>query len=166
MLDRPACQHIPVGRVAFADACGLWHAVGPNAGGGRAWHAGTAVHACHWLDVGCSVAPSVVDEAKRCAPSTVAFTTMEGTWRGHIAGHDTDHAMHLGAVRINRRGCCCTYSLPVCDQRLTRQLVIDNGSGMCKAGFAGDDAPRAVFPYVCSHAHTPGRSSVVPVTRV
>ncbi|XP_050395038.1 actin-87E [Patella vulgata] len=25
-------------------------------------------------------------------------------------------------------------------------LVIDNGSGMCKAGFAGDDAPRAVFP--------------------
>ncbi|XP_041484083.1 actin CyI, cytoplasmic-like [Lytechinus variegatus] len=27
-------------------------------------------------------------------------------------------------------------------------LVIDNGSGMCKAGFAGDDAPRAVFPSV------------------
>jgi actin beta/gamma 1 len=25
-------------------------------------------------------------------------------------------------------------------------LVVDNGSGMCKAGFAGDDAPRAVFP--------------------
>ena len=25
-------------------------------------------------------------------------------------------------------------------------VVIDNGSGMCKAGFAGDDAPRAVFP--------------------
>lgn len=23
-------------------------------------------------------------------------------------------------------------------------VVIDNGSGMCKAGFAGDDAPRAV----------------------
>ncbi|XP_070580866.1 actin-4-like [Ptychodera flava] len=27
-------------------------------------------------------------------------------------------------------------------------LVIDNGSGMCKAGFAGDDAPRSVFPAV------------------
>ncbi|KAJ2922971.1 hypothetical protein H1R20_g14137, partial [Candolleomyces eurysporus] len=27
-------------------------------------------------------------------------------------------------------------------------LVIDNGSGMCKAGFAGDDAPRAVFPCI------------------
>ncbi|KAJ3338776.1 actin [Gonapodya sp. JEL0774] len=27
-------------------------------------------------------------------------------------------------------------------------LVIDNGSGMCKAGYAGDDAPRAVFPSI------------------
>ncbi|KAG8157619.1 hypothetical protein KVR01_012661 [Diaporthe batatas] len=27
-------------------------------------------------------------------------------------------------------------------------VVIDNGSGMCKAGFAGDDAPRAVFPSI------------------
>ncbi|EPR79656.1 actin [Spraguea lophii 42_110] len=27
-------------------------------------------------------------------------------------------------------------------------LVIDNGSGMCKAGFAGDDSPRTVFPSI------------------
>jgi actin len=27
-------------------------------------------------------------------------------------------------------------------------LVIDNGSGMCKAGFAGDEAPRSVFPSI------------------
>jgi len=27
-------------------------------------------------------------------------------------------------------------------------LIIDNGSGMVKAGFAGDDAPRAVFPSI------------------
>ena len=27
-------------------------------------------------------------------------------------------------------------------------LVCDNGSGMVKAGFAGDDAPRAVFPSI------------------
>uniref|UniRef100_A0A3Q1JYY3 Actin alpha 2, smooth muscle n=1 Tax=Anabas testudineus TaxID=64144 RepID=A0A3Q1JYY3_ANATE len=27
-------------------------------------------------------------------------------------------------------------------------LVCDNGSGLCKAGFAGDDAPRAVFPSI------------------
>jgi len=27
-------------------------------------------------------------------------------------------------------------------------LVVDGGSGLCKAGFAGDDAPRAVFPSI------------------
>lgn len=27
-------------------------------------------------------------------------------------------------------------------------VVLDNGSGMCKAGFAGDDAPRCVFPSI------------------
>ncbi|EJW75312.1 hypothetical protein WUBG_13779 [Wuchereria bancrofti] len=32
----------------------------------------------------------------------------------------------------------------MCDDDVAA-LVIDNGSGMCKAGFAGDDAPRAVF---------------------
>ena len=34
-----------------------------------------------------------------------------------------------------------------CDEAVTA-LVVDNGSGMCKAGFAGDDAPRAVFPSI------------------
>lgn len=39
-------------------------------------------------------------------------------------------------------------------------IVLDNGSGMCKAGFAGDDAPRAVFStiigrdrYQCRHSN-------------
>ena len=31
-------------------------------------------------------------------------------------------------------------------------LVIDNGSGMVKAGFAGDDAPRAVFASIVGRA--------------
>lgn len=35
----------------------------------------------------------------------------------------------------------------MCDEEVSA-LVIDNGSGMCKAGFAGDDAPRAVFASV------------------
>jgi len=35
-------------------------------------------------------------------------------------------------------------------------LVVDNGSGMCKAGFAGDDAPRAVFPSIVGRAKMPG----------
>ncbi|KAJ7157612.1 actin 2 [Mycena crocata] len=35
-------------------------------------------------------------------------------------------------------------------------LVIDNGSGMCKAGFAGDDAPRAVFPSIVGRPRQAG----------
>merc|ERR1712054_728347 len=35
----------------------------------------------------------------------------------------------------------------MCDDEIAA-LVVDNGSGMCKAGFAGDDAPRAVFPSI------------------
>jgi len=35
-------------------------------------------------------------------------------------------------------------------------VVIDNGSGMCKSGFAGDDAPRAVFPTVVGRPKMPG----------
>eukprot|EP00698_Gefionella_okellyi_P019904 TRINITY_DN6173_c0_g3_i1.p1 TRINITY_DN6173_c0_g3~~TRINITY_DN6173_c0_g3_i1.p1 ORF type:complete len:378 (-),score=99.01 TRINITY_DN6173_c0_g3_i1:143-1276(-) len=34
------------------------------------------------------------------------------------------------------------------DQGELSSLVIDNGSGMVKAGFAGEDAPRAVFPSI------------------
>ena len=35
-------------------------------------------------------------------------------------------------------------------------IVIDNGSGMCKAGFAGDDAPRSVFSTVVGRPKVPG----------
>jgi len=35
-------------------------------------------------------------------------------------------------------------------------IVIDNGSGMCKAGIAGDDAPRAVFPSIVGRPRMPG----------
>jgi len=42
-------------------------------------------------------------------------------------------------------------------------LVIDNGSGMCKAGFAGDDAPRAVFPSIVGRPrHTGVRPTPTP----
>jgi len=34
------------------------------------------------------------------------------------------------------------------EEEETTALVVDNGSGMVKAGFAGDDAPRAVFPSI------------------
>merc|ERR1712010_311439 len=39
------------------------------------------------------------------------------------------------------------YKTKMCDEDVAA-LVCDNGSGMCKAGFAGDDAPRAVFPSI------------------
>ena len=35
-------------------------------------------------------------------------------------------------------------------------LVADHGSGMCKDGFAGDDAPRAVFPSIVGRPKMPG----------
>ncbi len=35
-------------------------------------------------------------------------------------------------------------------------VVIDNGSGSCKAGFAGDDAPRAVFSTIVGRARHVG----------
>jgi actin-related protein len=35
-------------------------------------------------------------------------------------------------------------------------VVIDNGSGSLKAGFAGDDAPRAVFSTVVGRPKVPG----------
>merc|ERR1712189_138665 len=44
----------------------------------------------------------------------------------------------------------------MCDDEETAALVVDNGSGMCKAGFAGDDAPRAVFPSIVGRPKYPG----------
>merc|ERR1712142_300160 len=43
----------------------------------------------------------------------------------------------------------------MCDEDVAA-LVVDNGSGMCKAGFAGDDAPRAVFPSIVGRPRFPG----------
>ncbi|XP_062393371.1 actin, cytoplasmic 1-like [Sardina pilchardus] len=37
-----------------------------------------------------------------------------------------------------------------------RTVVIDNGSGMCKAGFAGEDAPHAVFPSIVGRPRDQG----------
>jgi actin-related protein len=36
----------------------------------------------------------------------------------------------------------------------SQSLVVDNGSGMVKAGFAGDDAPRCVFPSIVGRPKT------------
>jgi actin beta/gamma 1 len=39
-------------------------------------------------------------------------------------------------------------TLNMSDVEKVAAVVIDNGSGMCKAGFSGEDEPRAVFPSV------------------
>jgi len=47
-------------------------------------------------------------------------------------------------------------SLEAMGEEEVAALVVDNGSGMCKAGFAGDDAPRAVFPSIVGRPKMPG----------
>jgi len=42
------------------------------------------------------------------------------------------------------------------DNNEVPELVVDNGSGTCKAGFAGDNAPRAVFPSIVGHPRHEG----------
>ena len=39
-----------------------------------------------------------------------------------------------------------------------QSVVVDNGSGCIKAGFAGDDAPRSVFPSIVGRPKHPGVS--------
>jgi actin len=48
----------------------------------------------------------------------------------------------------------------MCDEDVAA-LVVDNGSGMCKAGFAGDDAPRAVFPSIVGRPRASYNASMV-----
>ncbi|VDO12262.1 unnamed protein product [Rodentolepis nana] len=64
------------------------------------------------------------------------------SWLGGsiLASLSTFHKMWITKQEYNEFG-------PMTDED-TAALVIDNGSGMCKAGFAGDDAPRAVFPSI------------------
>ncbi|KAM9995508.1 hypothetical protein ACTFIY_001674 [Dictyostelium cf. discoideum] len=40
-------------------------------------------------------------------------------------------------------------------------IVIDNGSGICKAGWAGDDGPRAVFPSIVGRSKDSGAMDVM-----
>merc|ERR1711963_674752 len=53
--------------------------------------------------------------------------------------HPRDHLFSKSQKKEN--------SSKMCDEDVAA-LAVDNGSGMCKAGFAGDDAPRAVFPSI------------------
>merc|ERR1711871_1066626 len=51
------------------------------------------------------------------------------------------------------------------DEDEVQALVVDNGSGMCKAGFAGDDAPRAVFPSLVGRPKVTATRAMVGVEK-
>jgi len=53
----------------------------------------------------------------------------------------------------------------MCDDEVAA-LVVDNGSGMCKAGFAGDDAPRAVFPSIVGRPRHQGVMVILKNTQI
>ena len=53
----------------------------------------------------------------------------------------------------------------MCDEDVAA-LVVDNGSGMCKAGFAGDDAPRAVFPSIVGRPRHQVNTSIIEMIKV
>ena len=60
------------------------------------------------------------------------------------------YGCYVGTMSL--RGTClyvCSFAdlIKMCDEEIAA-LVVDNGSGMCKVGFARDDAPRAVFPSI------------------
>lgn len=41
-------------------------------------------------------------------------------------------------------------------------VIIDNGSGMVKGGFAGDDAPRVVFPAITGRPRYQASFNFIP----
>eukprot|EP00727_Mastigamoeba_balamuthi_P011467 m51a1_g6943 putative actin (466) ;mRNA; r:245990-247460 len=61
---------------------------------------------------------------------------------------------HLGDLERTAGDKCSPKAAPVPpsptpeSDRLKKTIIIDNGSGAIKAGFAGDEAPRCVFPSV------------------
>ena len=73
----------------------------------------------------------------------------------HVAvGLETSEIMDLGSISAASHNYhfSCTrsfyYKKMAAFDDTIQSLVIDNGSGMVKAGFAGDDAPRSVYPSI------------------
>jgi hypothetical protein len=60
-----------------------------------------------------------------------------------MEGKSPGGALNLPTVNLD----CLTLHLAL-SAELTRAIVCDNGSGMVKAGLAGDDAPSVVFSSV------------------
>ena len=78
---------------------------------------------------------------RELAAGAAAATGRYITGRGGQFDHQCDRRVRSAVVRQPDQ------TNKMCDDDVAA-LVVDNGSGMCKAGFAGDDAPRAVFPSI------------------
>ena len=67
--------------------------------------------------------------------------------------HNTQHAL---ACTTSTTATTTTRPQPDHYDNTATHNHVDNGSGMCKAGFAGDDVPRAVFPPIVGRPKMPG----------
>eukprot|EP00913_Durusdinium_trenchii_P028669 g26885.t1 len=90
----------------------------------------------------------------------IAFFGMQSEPAGKLLGPILVAAVQTTAEQILQSFVVPGRSIPFFGSILHPQevaaLVVDNGSGMCKAGFAGDDAPRAVFPSIVGRPKMPG----------
>ncbi|KAH9421436.1 Actin- protein T2 [Dermatophagoides pteronyssinus] len=95
------------------------------------------------LSGGTTMYPGIADRMQKeitaLAPSTMKIKI--------IAPPERKYSVWIGGSILASLSTFQQISAKMCDDDVAA-LVIDNGSGMCKAGFAGDDAPRAVFPSI------------------
>jgi hypothetical protein len=69
-----------------------------------------------------------------------------------------DEASQIQRPLLDSSSKAPVYGLPVPVAKMaqSRALVFDTGSGVTKAGFAGDDMPRVVFPSIIGYPDSPG----------
>ncbi|CAB4058398.1 Actin-3, muscle-specific,POTE ankyrin domain family member J,Actin-42A,Actin-93,Actin, cytoskeletal 1,Putative actin-5,Actin-2,Actin, muscle-type A1,Actin-79,Actin, alpha cardiac,Actin-related protein 1,Actin-7,Putative actin-26,Actin-71,Actin-10,Actin, larval muscle-type,Actin-66,Actin, cytoplasmic,Actin-1,Actin-related protein T1,Actin [Mesostigma viride],Actin, cytoplasmic type 8,Actin-like protein 9,Actin, indirect flight muscle,Actin,Actin-42,Actin-2, muscle-specific,Actin-related protein T3,Actin-46 len=113
------------------------------------------------LSGGTTMYPGIADRMQKeitaLAPSTIKIKIIApperkySVWIGGsiLASLSTFQQMWISKQEYDESGPGIVHRkrIIMCDDEVAA-LVVDNGSGMCKAGFAGDDAPRAVFPSI------------------
>merc|ERR1712224_1109803 len=71
----------------------------------------------------------------------------------------------MGTSSLSRKNTKSTTNQTMSAEDEVAALVVDNGSGTCKAGFAGDDAPRAVFPSLVGRPKVTATRAMVGVEK-
>ncbi|KAK3923804.1 Actin, muscle [Frankliniella fusca] len=122
------------------------------------------LYANNVLSGGTTMYPGIADRMQKeitaLAPSTIKIKIIApperkySVWIGGsiLASLSTFQSMWISKQEYDESGPGIVHRntnkpTKMCDDDVAA-LVVDNGSGMCKAGFAGDDAPRAVFPSI------------------